>query len=226
MEELQTTEILDREILEDARKKACRILKTADDAVKTRAGEWEQKNAAAIAELKEKYAARRARAVGEIMARLPMEKRRAKAEKIESLLRQAVETWYAGLERGQVLSILKTELARRITECDALTMDARQKKAEANPSYRSVDPEMKAVICKLERNEAESILQTVLPGSTCAIVEMPSAALYPEIILENNAVRIIASIYKTADFFLHEKRAELAEALLGNAALLQEDALC
>ena len=36
MEELQSTDILDREILEDARKKAYRILKTAAETVANR----------------------------------------------------------------------------------------------------------------------------------------------------------------------------------------------
>ena len=56
MEELQSTEVLDREILEDARKKALRILKSSEDTVKTHDQEWENKIAENINQIKNKYA--------------------------------------------------------------------------------------------------------------------------------------------------------------------------
>jgi vacuolar-type H+-ATPase subunit E/Vma4 len=204
MEELQTTEILDREILEDARKKAYRILKTADETVKTKAGEWEKKISATVDDLRQKYEEQRALAAAEIMARLPMDKRRAKAEKIESLFRQAVDAWYAGLGREQVLAILKQELTERLAECEEF-------------SAGTEGP--RALVHKLDRSEAESVLKAALGGKACGIEEASSAALYPELILENSRVRITASIQKTVDFFLHEKRAELATALLGESAV-------
>ena len=209
MEELQSTEILDREILEDARKKAHRILKTADETARAAAGEWEQKTRKTLDELNGKYAEQRKRSAAEIMARLPLDKRRSRAEKIESLLRSAVETWYAGLDRKRVLSLLETELAARLAECN---------------EYSSGEAP-RALIHKIERAEAEAILKAVLPDLTCVIEEASSAGAYPEIILENSAVRITASIYKTVDFLLHEKRAELAAALLGTAAFAGEEAL-
>jgi hypothetical protein len=87
MEELQSTEALDREILEDARKKAHRILKTADDTIKAKSTEWEKNTAAALGELEKKYAAQGKIAASEIMAFLPMDKHRLRATKIEELLR-------------------------------------------------------------------------------------------------------------------------------------------
>jgi hypothetical protein len=204
MEELQTTEILDREILEDARKKAYRILKTADETVKAKAGEWEKKTAVTVDELRQKYDAQRRLAAAEIMARLPMDKRRARAEKIEGLFRQAVDAWYAGLDRGQVLEILRHELTKRLAECEEF----------------SAGPEQpRALVHKLEKAEAESILRAALAGNSCSVEEAPSAVPYPELILENGQVRITASIQKTVDFFLHEKRAELVTALLGESAV-------
>jgi hypothetical protein len=53
---------------------------------------------------------------------------------------------------------------------------------------------------------------------------MPAAGTYSEILLENSAVRITASIYKTVDFFLHENRAELASALLEGIMSIEEGA--
>jgi hypothetical protein len=208
MEELQSTEILDREILEDARKKAYRILNAADDAVKAKAAEWEQKTAALVNELEQKHTQQREHTAAEIMARLPVDKRRAKTEKIESLLKQAAADWYAGLSRERVLSLLEKELARRLAGCGEFF----------NRTLAGGPP--RAIIHKLEQNEADAILKKVSPGQNFTIEKIPSGCPYPEIILENSAARISASINKTIDFFLHEQRAELTAALLG------EDALC
>jgi len=203
MEEIQSTEVLDREILEDARKKAWRILKTADETIQTKTAEWEKKAAAVLEELKDKYTQRRELASVEILARLPLDKRRAKAEKIDFLLDSAVNNWYSGLSREKVLDLLKSELSKRLALCDL--------KSAGNGTV---------TIKALKRGEAEEILRAVLPDKKWTIEELPTAKNYTELILETKDLRIIASIEKAVDFFLHDKREELAEALLGreNAA--------
>jgi hypothetical protein len=208
MEELQSTEILDREILEDARKKAYRILKTAEDTVGANGAIWEQKTGESLAELNTRYAERRKLAAAEIMARLPVDKRRAKAERIESLIQSAVETWYRSLDRERLLSLLGAELAARIAECGG---------------FSEADGELRAVIHQLENAEAALLLEAFLPGRSCPIEKAPAAGGYPSMVLENNAVRITASIERTVDFFLHEKRAELIGSLLGTGTPLDWD---
>ena len=205
MEELQSTELLDREILEDARKKAYRILKSADDMVKANAAEWEAKIRLTVDELKAKYAERRKFAEAEIMARLPIDKCRARAEKIENLLGSAVENWYAGLGREQVLSLLEKGLAKRLVQCGEFFPGAGR---------------CRAVIRNLSRDEGEAILRKVLPGIAYSMNEQSASEIYPEITLENEAVRITSSIQKTVDFFLHDKRSELIFALLGGEEAL------
>ena len=201
MEELQSTEILDREIMEDARKKAHRILKSADDSIQAKAAEWEKKLSADIGELTQKYTRSGSMAADEIMAALPIEKRRIKAGKIEALLNAAVENWYAGIDRRRVLELLREELAKRAAAIDG-------------------SGSLRAAIHKIDRAEAESVLRAVLPGRDCSIEEVHSSAAYPEIILENREVRIYASINKTVETILGEKRAELVEALIGREAAL------
>jgi hypothetical protein len=207
MEELQSTELLDREILEDARKKALRILKSADDTVKAKTAEWEDKTRAAMEQLGVKYAEQRVSSAAEIMARLPMDKRRARAEKIESLLRRGVEAWYSRLSREQVLSLLEKELAKRLALC---------------PAFSGPAGEYRARVMSLGVSEAEDILGRVLPGTVCPIEEQKTSGPYPEIVLENSAVRITSSVQKTVDFFLLEKRAELVRALLGEENMGEE----
>jgi vacuolar-type H+-ATPase subunit H len=215
MEELQSTETLDREILEDARKKAQRILKTADDTVQAKSAEWDTTTAKALNELAEKFSAQGKVAAEEIMALLPIDKHRIKATKIDELLRSAVETWYNGLSRQRVLELLTKELARRLDFFKAI--------AEHDKS--AISGAIHAFIHKVEPAEAQAVLQAVLPGKTCHIETIQSTAAYPEIILETPDLRIYASIGKTVDFFLGEQRAELIEALLGKAALPGQSAI-
>ncbi|MDR0494368.1 MAG: ATPase [Treponema sp.] len=199
MEELQSTEILDREILEDARKKAYRILKTADDAIKVKTAELEKNLGETVETLEEKYARQGKVDIDEIMARLPIDKQRVQTKMIEELLCSAVECWYAGLSRQNVLELLKKELAGRIAASDE----------------NAIDGGISAKIHKIGKEDAEAILEAVMPGKSCRIEDIHSAAPYPEIIIETPKAKVYASINKTIDFLLGEKRAELLEALLG-----------
>jgi len=201
MEELQSTDILDREILEDARKKAYRILKAADDTIKAKSADWEKKFTVTLDELEKKYAKNGKSAADEIMAVLPIDKQRARARKIEELLHLAVESWYSGLSRERVLGFLQTELSKRLASCGGF----------------SASGGICAYIHKVEKAEAEAVIKAVLPGKPCAVETMQSAAAYPTIILENQEVRIYASIGKTVEFILGEKREELITALLGDS---------
>ncbi|MDR1319034.1 MAG: ATPase, partial [Treponema sp.] len=211
MEELQSTEVLDREILEDARRKAYRILKTSDETLKANAAAWEKKARDAVDELKRKYAERQKLAAAEIMARLPMDLRRAKAERIEELLREAEENWYKALSREKVLAILKKELSRRLRECPEF---AEAEEAGEKP---------RVFIRCLAEAEAEALLEEVLPGRAFRVEERPAGpgASRPGIVLESRAVRITASVDMAVDAFFHEKRAEVAAALLGQDAAFE-----
>ncbi|GAB1481706.1 hypothetical protein MASR2M78_05210 [Treponema sp.] len=85
MEELRSTEALDREILEDARKKADRILKNSETAKKLVIETWHKKKKDDIAALEKKSNKRIAAQRSEILARLPLDKRRSRAERYDSL---------------------------------------------------------------------------------------------------------------------------------------------
>ena len=212
MEELQSTEILDREILEDARKKAYKILKTADDSIKAKSAEWEKRTADTLKELEYKYAQSKKNAVKEIMAVLPLDKRRAKAKKIEELLNKAVHSWYTGLDRESVLELIRNELAKRIAHCEELNVKSQS---------INVSEKIRILLHKIEQAEAQAILKVVLPGRQCEIETIQSKAVYPELVLETGGLRVYASVGRTVDFILGEKRAELVESLLGNSNLLE-----
>jgi len=211
MEELQSTEILDREILEDARKKALRILKSADEAIQAQALEWEKKTAESADELDKKYREQREAEAEKVMARLPIDKLRLKIEKIESLLQSSAEAWYKSLSRARIIELLTGELAKRIALCEEFSPDNGHKKPASKPS------QTRALYCGIDRKEAESALK--ITGGPCVMEESAAVNNYPSIILEAGDVKITASIQNMIDFFLQEKRAELVEALVGRGFL-------
>jgi len=199
MEEIQSTEIIDREILEDARKKAWRILKTADETVKAQTAEWEKKNSDNLDELYKKYEKRREKTALEIISRLPMEKRRIKAQAIDHLLNNAVHTWYTGLNRDFIINLIKDELAVRLGECCELFCDSCRVK------YKN-----------LSSSEVHFIINGMLKNIKPVMEEVVSREEFPELIVENEYVRVTASVKKAIDFFLQKKRSELTSALVGN----------
>jgi len=201
MEELQSTEILDREILEDARKKALRVLKSADEAIAAQSAEWEKKTRESIGELEKKYNEQKETEAGKVMARLPIDKLRAKVENIESMLQSAVDVWYKRLGRAKVVKLLTEELARRIAACEEFS------------SGKGKAVKTRALYCGLNRTEAEKALKPA--GGQCVMKENKNASRFPSIVLETGNVRITASIQNTIDYLLQEKRAELVEALVG-----------
>jgi V/A-type H+-transporting ATPase subunit E len=199
MEELQSTEVLEREILEDSRKKALRILKTAEGAIQAKNTEWEKRTSSLINELEEKYSEEIKLTTEKLMARLPIDKLRSRIEKIETLLHSSVENWYHSLSKEQVLDLLKTELLDRLALNEEFTASAKKL-----VFYHGLD-----------LKDVKTVLNTITGDFT--VKEAASVSLYPSIILETENVRIIASIENIIDYYLLEKREELIEAMLGRA---------
>jgi hypothetical protein len=215
MEELQSPEVLEREILEDARKKAFKILKTADEVVKSHTKAWEKKTTEAIVELKNHYAARRQEAVIEILARFPLEMRRIWSEKVEGFLSSTVKSWFVDLSRSQVLGLLDRELEKRLADC---------------PEFAAAE-RIHVMPRSISSAEAKALLQKRLPGAALIFDNSPQTEPaekpvsengredYPELVLDIPAVKLTASIRQAVDVLLLKRRAELIEALLGPEAL-------
>ncbi|MDR1326648.1 MAG: ATPase [Treponema sp.] len=209
MEELLSTDVLDREILEDARKKAYHILKASDESVKSVAELWENKTTAAIAESRKHYASRFVTMRDEIMARLLLDKRRVRSEKIESLLKTAMVGYLQSLPRETLLSLLENEVRLRLTEL--------QETSEFPTTGVTVQ------IRNLSSAESEAILKKYLTPGTWTLETTSTAMLvedkFPRLMLDAPSVRINASIDNVGYDLLEDKRTELLVALLGDAAL-------
>jgi vacuolar-type H+-ATPase subunit E/Vma4 len=207
MEELQSTDVLDREILEDARKKAGRILAAAEETIAANAKSWGKRADRDIGELKKSFAARVEKARDELMARLPLDKRRAHSEKVEALLVSAMREYLESLSREKVLAILEKELRR----CAAGLQES-----DAGP--------LEALCRSLSREELARLLDAAFPGmdwtlqKTMAPHQLPGSL--PALMVNSPAARITASVDVLAASLMEDSRAELASALLGPEALL------
>jgi len=196
MEELQSTEILEREILDDARKKALRILKAADDTVLAKNTEWNNKTTESITDLENKYTEQKKLISEKIMSRLPIDKLRAKAEKTESFLQDAVKNWYESLDRQIILNLLKKEINKRLSLCVIPPA------AKKDIYYSGLD--------------IKEVLSIIKPtGDSYSFKEIPSASHYPKITIETENFNIIASIEEIINYYLDVKREELVKALMG-----------
>jgi hypothetical protein len=214
MEEIQSTEVLDREILEDARKKAFKILKAADDAVAASAENWKQKTKDDMAELEKQYADRRQGSLVEILARLPLEMRRIWSEKVEGSLGAAVDAWFGALSRSQVLELLDRELKERLAVCPEFAA-ARTIRA----GIFSLSQAEAEGLVKKHLPKAALVFENISPGDENPARETGGRTDYPELVLDIPAVKLTASIKQAVNFQLLNQRAELIEALLGPEAL-------
>jgi vacuolar-type H+-ATPase subunit E/Vma4 len=210
MEELRSTEVLDREILEDARKKAQKILKTADETLEAQTRTWDRKIKGSVDSLRKTYDDRIKRSTEEILAKIPLDKRRLRSGIAEELLVKAVDDFIRTLPREKLLLILNSELSGRLK---ALAGDETAKKGKgAN----------KLICSDLSQTEASSILKSVqaaLGSGDWEIKEEAHGGLFPSVVIDIQSQRITASVKGAVQALVLEKRAELAVALLGEGVL-------
>ena len=218
MEELRTTEALDQEILEDARKKAFKILKTADDSVVSQARRWERRTQKAIEGIRKSYEQETVKLREEILARFPLDKRRMRSEVAESLLRSAVNNFLRDLKREDLLLILEKELEKRLAQCGNEEI------------YTPGEDNCRAVFfSSMNYDETESVLGKVF-ANTPAFKDSPVSGWqkhedknvpvsFPMIVLNTSGMKITASVDNAVSELLYNKRAELISTLLGEGAL-------
>ncbi len=203
MEELKSTDVLDKEILEDARKKANRILRQADETIKADSEAWEKKSQDAVEEVRRKYEDRISKNKTETMARLPLDKRRIRSEYVENVLQTAITSYLNSLTRETLLSLLERELSLR---------------ASLLPSEN-----LTVMYRHLSEDEAEKIIKKVMPEAVWTKAKVDPAytlsGTFPEIIIDSPDIRITASVDAASAELLSDKRSELISALLGEEAL-------
>ena len=207
MEELRSTEVLVQEILEDARKKAQKILKHADEIHEAQVHDLEKKAQDSIIVLRKHYEEKTKSDSNEVFARLPLDKRRIRSEFAAKCLIKAMDDFLRSLPRKTLLSVLEHELSRRIAACkEELALNG------ARISFAAIS-----------RTEIEELLEKVFPKGNYNFDyrpdDDPHTRDFPRITIETSSARILASVDEAAASLMKEKRAELAVALLGEGVL-------
>ena len=208
MEELRSTEVLDREILEDARKKAFKILKTADDTVEAQTKRAEKKTQKALNEIRKTYERRTQKVQEEILARLPLDKRRLRSEIAEHFLNEAMNDFLKNLERRDLLSILEKELQKLLAACEDFE--------------KLTEEKIRITYFAMDEAEAKTMLQKLFnrnTGKSWTWEKQEGHAGFPAVILNTPRLKISASVESTAGDVLKDRRAELAACLLGEGVL-------
>jgi len=221
MEELRTTEILEREILEDARKKAARILKTTDDSLSQQKGEWEKKLSSDLETLRHMYMNRMKRTKEDIFARLPLDKRRLSLKTHEEFLSTAIDDFLLGLDRKRLLFLLERELLERLNAVAEYALDeniADDGTHAAVVRYTGLDAaELRSILKKSPVSFDWQFQEGILPND---LSFQSTHGHFPFVVVETGAFRLTASVELAATALLKDKREELAVALIGPEVLL------
>jgi len=126
MEDIMSSEILEKEILEDARKKAQRILKNADTQIAGLTKEWMEKTKAELDLLSAEADAKKAMLKKEMETAFPLETKRRKLRFMDGIFEKLLEDFFIGLPRKDLENVL-LERAKAFTavfagkNCNAIT---------------------------------------------------------------------------------------------------------
>ena len=203
MEELRSTDVLAREILEDARKKAFKILKTAEEAYETQAREMENKTMEAVNSMRKSYAEKTIHNKNETFARLPLDKRRLRSQAADNCLTAAMDDFLGSLPRKALLAILERELKDHLGEC-----------SEELALHRA-----EILYSGLELSEIKKFPGILSAEENISFREDPDSHKFPWLVINTPTARISVSVENAASALLKNKRAELAAALLGEGVL-------
>jgi len=203
MEELRSTEILDREIRDDARRKAEKILKDAERDCAAIASEASARIAELRAARESETAARVESYRRDAESRLPLDKERRLVSFIDSSVNAALEEWFQNIGTERRLALYEALLARyrptlggkRVrVSCAGYTADAARSIAER-------------VFGK------DSILSvTELNGPSSARGRLSDGFLVEA---EDGSLSFRATRDELTRSILEDRRQELAEALFG-----------
>ena len=114
MEELKSTETLDREIEADAKKKAARILKDAENAAAAKKSDGEKRLSDELSREQRRFAELLAARKAEVAARLVLDKRRLECERVESALHEAMGSFLSALDRSSLVRLVEAAFIRRV----------------------------------------------------------------------------------------------------------------
>ncbi len=112
MEELRSTEILDKEIQTEARKKAEKIIRSAEAEAKSLEEEVALRIEKARTDKEEKNASKLSAIEKDLEASFPLEKERFLVSYIQESLDKGMNGYFSSLSEEEIMSVLMDELSR------------------------------------------------------------------------------------------------------------------
>jgi vacuolar-type H+-ATPase subunit H len=198
MEEIVSADAIQAEIVEDARKKAARILEEADEESARTVAAIEGKAVSVVEEIMRTSAARAARFRMETMARLPLERTRMRTAFVETRLREALVSYMASFPEDRIAALAEEMLARGAPFFAGKAVSlARRGVSEA---------------------AARAIAERSLPASTVEITE-DEAPRKPGLVARarDGSVTLWATMDLVEDRLLDAYRGDLSRALCADA---------
>ena len=198
MEEIRGTEALEREILEDARKRADRIIRKAEENARLLGAQTEQRIKEAKAALLSEYQIKKRTAELEMLSRLPLEKARLDILYRDEMLRKALQEALASMNpRLFGLWCVK----RLVCQVELV------RKSPAKVLVHGLDSETMRDIGALFGQGSDISIEEAPTMKVRGLIVEPMDASYRISITENDLL----------EWLLDEKRGELAAALFGSS---------
>jgi len=152
MEELRSTEILDKEIHADARRRAEEILKNADEECKAILDSLEEKVASAKKEKEEFYARKLSDFEGELNAAGPLERLRYEVQETNACVTKQLNAFLKSLSAEERLELVLQKLSEKVSS-------AGDKKLKAYV-YGFDVKKVEALLSKKLKNQLASVQKT------------------------------------------------------------------
>lgn len=165
MEDVRSSEVLEKEVLEDARRKAERILKNADKQIESLEKEWKGKKEAELSLLNAGAEAKKALQKKEMDASFPLETQRRKLKFFDGVFENFLLDFFKNLPAEDLIRVL-AERGKRFAAFFADAGASRGDGDQIKVSYFGVTPETALrIISSLMGNGApESRLPELVEG--------------------------------------------------------------
>ncbi len=199
MEEMVSSDALEKEILDDARKKGERLLKEADAEMGRIRTEYLERARASLESLSRDFASRSERYHDENTSRLPLEKGRMKAMFVDRLLQNATTKYLSSLSPAEVAALV----SEMLEGAAGLLVGA-----EVKLHCKGIRPE-----------DASSLFAKAVPGArvTVATVDDGLPGIGIVVICPAARMTVRATLNLVGERLLDEGRGELAQALCAEA---------
>ena len=201
METVRTSEVLESQILDDARAKAARILESADkECAAVRAG-WDRRGSEEVRRLEAVRAARIAALRHDLEASLPLDFLRSRLGFFQKAVSAALEGFFASLDAQELARIIGRQLAKA--------------------SFAFINQRLVVWTAGVSDGDARKIVTGSIPGA----VVQELKPLPPETAVETGTGLIVetsdgsrrfrATLQELTALLLEEHREELVKALFG-----------